>query len=223
MARKLTYTKAPHLVGGMARTAAMIAALVALSVSAVPALPLPARAQTVHYGVVMDVPRLQLDSLWNDNPRQVERAYCIVDYSVGVRHVSRTPVQDDSVFRVFAVVPANTRSAGPSSVDFDCAPGRPELHTHTPSTCTGDDVKTCFAGGLNAYSCQPSREDLEKLVRRGDPFAVIQCDRRAFRFYYPSEYLGSSGRQVAAGKNASPTTSNVPLVFQPPKAAKERP
>jgi hypothetical protein len=219
MARKLTNTKATYVVVGMARTAARIAAMVVLSVSA---LTLPARAQTVHYGVVMDVPRLKLDSLWDDNPRQVERAYCVVDYSIGVHHVSRTsPVQDDSVFRVFAVVPANTRSAGPSSVDFECAPGKPELHTHTPSTCTGDDVKTCFAGGLNAFSCQPSREDLEKLVRRGDPFAVIQCDRRAFRFYYPSEYVDSAGRRLAAGKSASPTTSNVPLVFQPPK--KERP
>ena len=32
-----------------------------------------------------------------------------------------------------------------------------------------------------AYSCQPSRDDYEKLIRRGDQFAVIQCDRVAFR------------------------------------------
>jgi hypothetical protein len=89
----------------------------------------------------------------------------------------------------FTVKDAPVREAGPSSVEFECPQGVPEMHVHTPTTCSNDDLKTCMAGGLNAYSCQPSRQDFEKLIRRGDPFAVIQCDRKVFRFYYATEYL----------------------------------
>lgn len=130
-----------------------------------------------------------LEKLWTDDARQLERAYCITDWSFGVYHISRTPpVQDDTVFRVFAVQEAPTTNATPNSASFECPDGVPELHIHTPSTCMGDDVASCVAGGLNAFSCQPSRGDLEKLIARHDAFAVIQCDRRAFRFYYPTEY-----------------------------------
>jgi hypothetical protein len=149
----------------------------------------PAGAQAVRLGVVMDGPRQALEKAWTMAPRQVERAYCVTDWSYGVYHVSRVaPIQDDSVFRVFAIRDADATNAGPSAVDFECPSGMPELHIHTPTTCMGDDMTTCVAGGLNAYSCQPSRGDLEKLVRRRDPFAVLQCDLHAFRFYYPSDY-----------------------------------
>jgi hypothetical protein len=156
-------------------------------------------AQAVRLGVVMDGPRQQLVEAWNDvNPRQLERAYCVVDWSYGVYHVSKTPpIQDDTVFRVFAIKPVDVSNATPISADFECPDGSPELHVHTPTTCMGDDVETCKIGGLNAYSCQPSRDDYEKLVRRRDVFGVIQCDRRSFRFYYPAEY-GIPDAAVAA-------------------------
>jgi hypothetical protein len=168
-----------------------------------------AEAQTVRYGVVMETIRDSLGRAWSDEPRQLERAYCIASWSYGVYHVSREdPAQDDTIFRVFGMRQAPVRSAGPSSVDFECPPGVPEMHTHTPTTCRGDDVKTCVAGGLNAYSCQPSRQDLLKLIQRGDPFGLIQCDRKSFRFYFASEYLvgttvavksrSSSGRDLTA-------------------------
>jgi hypothetical protein len=147
-------------------------------------------AQTVRLGVVMDGPRQVLEAAWTEVPRQVERAYCVRDWSYGVHHISKSPpIQDDTVFRVFGIESADASNAGPMSIDFNCPAGMPELHVHTPTTCMGDDLSTCMAGGLNAYSCQPSRGDLEKLIRRGDQFAVLQCDQRAFRFYYPSEYV----------------------------------
>lgn len=153
-------------------------------------VPRGAEAQTVRYGVVMETIRDSLGRVWSDDPRQLERAYCVSSWSYGVYHVSREdPVQDDTIFRVFGMRQAPIRSAGPSSVDFECPPGVPEMHTHTPTTCRGDDVKTCVVGGLNAYSCQPSRQDLLKLIQRGDPFGLIQCDRKSFRFYFASEYL----------------------------------
>ena len=151
--------------------------------------PEAAGAQAVRLGVVMDTPREMLARLWTEDARQVERAYCVVQWSYGVYQVTKDPpVKTDTIFRVFGVKDAPVTNAGPSSIEFECPPGVPEMHTHTPTTCTGDDVRTCTTGGLNAYSCQPSRQDLEKLIARGDPFGIIQCDRRSYRFYYPHEY-----------------------------------
>lgn len=165
-----------------------------------------ARAQAVRLGVVMDGPRKQLVETWDDlNPKQVERAYCVVDWSYGVYHVSKTPpLQDDTVFRVFAIKNVDVSNATPISADFECPQGSPEVHVHTPTTCMGDDVSTCKMGGLNAYSCQPSRDDYEKLVRRRDAFGVIQCDKRSFRFYYPAEY--QQGEAVVATAPPDPLT-----------------
>jgi hypothetical protein len=168
--------------------------------------PLAAHAQAVRLGVVMDEPRQQLAVTWDDaNPRQVERAFCVIDWSFGVYHVSREPVQDDTVFRVFRIQSAEVTNATPVSAEFDCPDGVPELHVHTPTTCMGEDASTCRMGGLNAYSCQPSRGDYEKLVQRHDPFGVIQCDKRAFRFYYPSEYAAPPDPTLA---NRGPNSTN---------------
>jgi len=168
----------------------------------------PANAQAVRLGVLMDLPRQMLEALWTDEPQQVERAYCVTDWSYGVYHVQRVaPIQDDTVFRVFGIRDADVANAGPSAVDFECPDGMPELHIHTPTTCVGDDVTTCVSGGLNAFSCQPSRGDLEKLVRRRDSFAVLQCDRHAFRFYYASEY--GPPNVVATGPTAQPRVGNL--------------
>jgi len=176
-------------------------ALVVVAGVLVGAIGLPSRAvaQAVRLGVVMDLPRQALAATWDDeDPHQLERGYCIVDWSYGVYHVSRKdPVQDDSIFRVFRITPAEVSGATPVSVEFDCPAGVPELHVHTPTTCMGDDNSTCHLGGLNAYSCQPSRGDYEKLVRRQDPFGVIQCDRRSFRFYFPSDYLEANSYAMA--------------------------
>jgi hypothetical protein len=157
-------------------------------------------AQVVRLGVVMDVPRTTLEAAWTDDPQQVERAYCVTDWSYGVRHLSHSDArQDDTVFRVMGIQSASVTRADPVSVDFDCPSGMPELHVHTPTTCMGTDAASCVAGGLNAYSCQPSRGDLEKLVRRKDSFAVLQCDRHAFRFYYPAEYAAPGATTAAVG------------------------
>src|SRR6476659_9960513 len=40
---------------------------------------------TVYYGVLMEPARRMLDSLWTDDPQQVEQGYCVgaVSYNVG--------------------------------------------------------------------------------------------------------------------------------------------
>jgi hypothetical protein len=147
----------------------------------------PAAAQTVRYGIVEDSVRAALESAWSDDPRQVERAYCVRRARISARPVG--PGAVDTIIRVLAVRPAPVRDAGPNHADFDCPPGTPSLHVLPPATCVGDDPRWCEAGGSGAYSCQPSRDDYLTLVRLGDPFGVIQCDRRSFRFYYPSEFV----------------------------------
>ncbi|HTJ22311.1 MAG TPA: hypothetical protein VL383_07940 [Gemmatimonadaceae bacterium] len=145
------------------------------------------RAQVVRFGVMEDSARRALRAAWRDDSAQPERAYCVRRARIVARVISPTKI--DSIFHVLEVRPAHADAASPNHVSFACHAGTPELHTHTPATCLTDDPQYCAAGGPEAYSCQPSREDYEKLIERGDPFAVIQCDRVAFRFYYPSEYV----------------------------------
>jgi hypothetical protein len=154
-------------------------------------------AQTVRLGTLEDSARSMLQASWTDSVHQVERGYCITQFW---RTASRyklvmsetdTEVVVDTVYRVERVVPAKETGATPATVDFTCPKGQPTLHVHTPTTCWSPNM--CLAGGPNAYQCQPSRQDLILLIERGDSFAVIQCDRRAFRFYYPSDYVKSGG------------------------------
>ncbi len=146
-------------------------------------------AQTIRYGVMGDTVTAMLRAAWTDDSTQYERAYCVQRVRISTRPVLGGGV--DSIFRVLAVKPAATTGEDPNHVQFECAPHTPELHTHTPATCLTDDAGSCRADGPGAYSCQPSRDDYEKLVRREDQYAIVQCDRRAFRFYYPSEYVAA--------------------------------
>ena len=173
-----------------------------LAASAVATLATAVPAQVVRYGVMGDSVRAELRGAWTDDSTQSERAYCVRRARIAARPVLDGAV--DTIIRVIEVVPAKVRAADPNHVDFECAHGTPELHTHTPETCITDDPHFCTAGGPGAYSCQPSRQDYEKLVRRGDEYAIIQCDRQTFRFYYPSEFLPSHEAARPSGDAAKP-------------------
>ncbi len=155
-------------------------------------------AQTVRYGVMGDSVTQQLRAAWTDDSTQVERGYCVQR----ARITSRPSLGggSDSIYRILAVKPAVTSGQDPNHVTFACAHGTPQLHTHTPATCLTDDAGSCRADGPLAYSCQPSRSDYEVLIDRGDQYAIIQCDRRAFRFYYPGDYVVP---RQSPGMNAS--------------------
>lgn len=145
-----------------------------------------AGAQIVRFGVMGDSVTRQLRALWTDDSTQNERAYCVQRARISSRPVLGGGV--DSIYRVLAVKPVQTTGQDPNHVQFECAPGTPELHTHTPATCLSDDASSCHFDGPLAFSCQPSRSDYRELLARGDQFGIIQCDRRAFRFYYPGDY-----------------------------------
>ncbi len=159
-------------------------------------------AQTVRYGVMGDSVTALLRAAWTDDSTQSERAYCVQRARISSRPTLGGGI--DSIFRVLAVKPATPTSQDPNHVQFECATGTPELHTHTPATCLTDDASSCRADGPLAYSCQPSRSDYEELLARGDEYGIIQCDRRAFRFYYPSEYAAQPHKaRTAMGANSS--------------------
>ena len=176
-----------------------------------------ARAQVMRYGVVMDAARNALAAQWTDEPTQVERAYCVTQWwpaasrSAHVRSVSDSDAVQkpdgrdaDTVYRVIGIKPVETSDATPNGATFSCPPGVPEVHTHPPATCYSDRTDQCYAGGADAYSCQPSREDARKLIERGDAFAIVQCDRHAFVFYYPSQFVAPGSQLAQAPAVAKP-------------------
>lgn len=145
-------------------------------------------AQTVRYGVMGDTVTAELRAAWSEDPTQLERAYCV--QRARISSAPHLGGGSDSIYRVLSVRPATIGGQqDPNHVNFDCPHGTPELHTHTPATCLTDDVGSCRSDGPLAYSCQPSRDDYVVLLDRGDQYGIIQCDRRAFRFYYPSDYV----------------------------------
>jgi len=192
---------------GLAIIAAVRLALLAVA-GVAPAL----SAQVMHYGVVMDQLRDGLAERWSEDVHQVERVYCVTQWWAAVS-THRLPVAADSagdvepaidtVFRVLEAKPADATEATPNGATFTCPAGQPEMHTHPPATCYANRQDQCYRGGTDAYSCQPSREDVHTLRERGDAFAIVQCDRNAFVFYYPSQY--ESGRRLAV--------STMPSVF----------
>jgi hypothetical protein len=124
--------------------------------------------------------RLADHALWRRHGRRAECARGGVDGR-----------DADTVYRVIEIKPAETSDATPNGATFACPAGVPEVHTHPPATCYSDRKDQCYPGGADAYSCQPSREDARKLIQRGDAFAIVQCDRHAFVFYYPSQFAPS--------------------------------
>jgi hypothetical protein len=177
------------------RNAALLATMVAAGARGM-------SAQTVRYGVMGDSVTAQLRAAWSDDSTQSERAYCVQRARITSRPTLGGGI--DSIFRVLAVKPAVVTGQDPNHVQFECAQGTPELHTHTPATCLTDDAGSCRADGPLAYSCQPSRSDYEELLTRGDQYGIIQCDRRAFRFYYPNEYVTAPRKtQVGTGTGTS--------------------
>ena len=136
------------------------------------------RQVAIPYGI-----KLQMAAAWDDtDPRQVERAYCATyhvtaEWGITVYHVDSLTAPD--------LVWLST----PTAVGFHCGPGQAQAHVHTPTTCqsdmmTGVRISTCEVGGAGAYVCEPSPQDRRNLLHRGDPFALLICDRFAVMPYY---------------------------------------
>jgi hypothetical protein len=219
-------------------TAWMVACVATVASLAAP-LATPLAAQVMRYGVVMDGARDSLAAVWTTDAAQAERAYCVTQWWTAASHhghglapaaaagsvAQRATVgggdsvvaggrDADTVYRVLAVRPIAPTEATPNGATFACPTGVPELHTHPPATCYSDRTDQCFAGGADAYSCQPSREDVRKLLQRGDAFAVVQCDAHAFVFYYPGQY--TTPPPVVAERTVAVVESRIRDPYTPP-------
>lgn len=107
---------------------------------------------------------------------QIERGYCIRwQYDIWARELA---------YRVTQIDTAETIAADPSSIDFICPTSRnmAEIHIHPATTC----IKGyCWNEGPYARQCAPSDEDRKYLIWAGQPFGMVQCDTRAFVYYFP--------------------------------------
>lgn len=146
----------------------------------------------VYYGVIVNPARKVLEDAWTDSTRQVERAFCIqsVSYSVQwARTHEGNKLGREVLARVWTVDTAITKGATPTHIaDIDCPSNAYLLHTHPPTSCQDDSLPTCVYGGVNAFNCDPSREDYITLVTKKHRFGVLQCGKNQFRFFWPSEY-----------------------------------
>lgn len=149
-------------------------------------------SEPIFYGTIAEPARTQLMRAWTDAADQVERAYCVTSYSKTL-----LPGQDSVyIVTVTGIEPAKVTGATNEGIErVNCGePAKPVIHTHPPLTCTkiGPSVdklhNVCYYGGPNAFSCQPSRVDYQSLVAEKTYFGVIQCDRRAFVFYWRVHY-----------------------------------
>lgn len=146
----------------------------------------------VFYGTVVEPARTTLMRAWNDSASQIERAYCVTGYEVTRLADRSDPTLTNVIVSVRTVEPAPVEGASVGGIEAVYCNGAPTVHTHPPVTCEnrGLDKQAveCYYGGPNAFSCQPSRTDYQSLVDEKAPFGVVQCDRRAFVFYYRIHY-----------------------------------
>lgn len=157
--------------------------------------PLPdSLAQHVmYYGLVTNPAREYLESKWTDSTYQVEQGYC-VDKAVYYQSPANDSEGKNFMAVILSVLPAKAKMQSYYQGTFTCPKNMPLIHTHPPITCRQmvavdlSESLNCQRGGSNAFQCEPSRKDYEALIQTNLPFGVIQCDRRAFVFYWPHHY-----------------------------------
>jgi hypothetical protein len=139
----------------------------------------PAPAQ--EYVILSEVVKNRLAADWDKvakNPQQHERAYCVA--------FTRVSWIGEPTYKVIDIVrPDTVVMSSPNEIAFVCPPelDGAALHTHPPTTCDGDGK--CVLEGELARQCFPSPRDRAMLEKSGDPFGLIQCDRRAVIFFFP--------------------------------------
>ena len=139
------------------------------------------------YPMVVDSARATLERAWDEtNPMQPERGYCVTKYKE-MQGPAEGGIPGFNVWiEVTEVAPAPPGFSDQRHASIVCPSGQPTLHTHPPATCDLGQ-QHCVIGGPGAYECAPSRQDLMTLISLGDDWGIIQCDRHAFRFFYPFE------------------------------------
>ena len=155
-------------------------------------------SDTIRLGVVVGGARELAEKMWDSvDAYQVERAFCVESWDLSATTINEYTVL---IYSVTGLRPVKPTSATPTSVTYRCR--GPRMHTHPPSRCerpteTSPDWK-CELTRAREKNCKPSTpetragpgkgSDVEVLERNRDAFAVVQCGKNIFGFYYPAQY-----------------------------------
>jgi len=127
---------------------------------------------------VRDILAREWDAHVNDKV-QLERGFCLgwqLDF-----------FGNELAYRITEIARPDSVTARPSGITFTCR-GKfrrmAMLHVHPYSSCL-TETGPCFEAGVYAGQCMASDQDVAYLEYTGDPFAAVQCDRRAILFYFP--------------------------------------
>jgi hypothetical protein len=143
-----------------------------------------ANAQTVSpWGMADSAVREFLAASWDTtNVQQNERGFCAMytvrdlpfDWSQGAAY---------RIYELRLIMPRKSVAADQQSVEFACPdlPNIVRVHVHPPTTCEADGK--CNWGGMLAWQCEPSPQDMRLLIAEDQAFGVIQCDRHALTFW----------------------------------------
>ena len=159
-------------------------------------------SDTIRLGVVVGRARELAAMTWDSvDAYQVERAFCVESWDV-----SKTTINEYTIliYSVTGLKPVKPADATPTSVTYRCR--GPRMHTHPPSRCEPPTEKRkdwrCELTKAREQNCKPSTpetkvglgpgSDVDVLEKNGDPFAIVQCGRNVFGFYYPTSYERTS-------------------------------
>lgn len=149
------------------------------------ASPRHVRYVRVPYVLLPDSVRHWFADRWDDTSRTQKEVGGCLTYR---REVTRA---GDTLYWVTGATMETPTYASERAVAFDCPHGSARWHSHTPTTCHSDmwgnvDYSSCVIGGVDAYSCQASGDDLVRLRVLDAPFGLIHCDRWALVPYFPA-------------------------------------
>lgn len=87
------------------------------------------------------------------------------------------------IYELRLIMPRKSVDSDQQSVEFSCPdlPNVVRVHVHPPTTCDADGK--CSWGGMLAWQCEPSPQDVRLLIAENQAFGVIQCDRNALTFW----------------------------------------
>jgi hypothetical protein len=131
--------------------------------------------------VMDDYVREYLAKEWDKNQTLPlhERGYCLrfqLDFWA-----------DEVAYRVTQISEPDNSDASTHDIDFTCPKKLgeviAEVHIHPAQTCASETQ--CWPGGIYGYQCLPSDADRRYLKFAGQPFGMVQCDRKAVVFYFP--------------------------------------
>lgn len=143
-----------------------------------------------NYGYVTDSARTFLEQGWDTrNAYQKERGYCIEPADVEVDTADDHSAVAWKVHHV--TLPDSLSFATPYAIEFHCSSTAiASLHTHTPTSCAHEPMdpigmhpKHCILGGEDSALCSVDEQD--RFTARNDAFIIVQCDKRAFVFWWP--------------------------------------